>query len=660
MKQKQIKLQMISLVNFKGIRALNLCFSDGDTLVCGDNGTGKTTIFDAFLWCLFGKDSTNRSDSNFNPKTLDKNGVPILKLEHSVTCLLSVDGVEIKLQRGYKEVWTKPRGTTEETLTNHKTEFYVNDVKLGTKKEYESTIAEIIDEDVFRIITNPFAFTSLSADRQKEMLLDMAGTVTNEELAAMNPEFVALLAEIAGKPLATFLKELSAKKKACKDVLEVIPSQIQTAQNLMPEAEDWKALQEEIDAKLKEMHQVDEQIADKSKINEQEYQRKAETQKAIGNKRLALANAQNAIRSEATAGRQQALVDIKDLEYKIQGRKQDLAFKQRTMADLQTEYAKIDDTLSNLRAEYRAISAREISFSQDQFICPTCKRQLEIDDIEAKQAELTANFNRQKAKDLTANQERGRSTKAQYDGTIAKIDACKAELNQIQDGINADEAKLAELKAAIPEAVNVEALIAADANCISLQNEITDLENQLKVDAKPVDISELRSSKDSLNDALQALYKRAAKRDQIKRAEDEIKALEEKQMSNNQALADLENLEFQATAFQKAKDEELLKRINGLFQFVSFSFVSAQLNGGEKLTCVCTVNGTPYPDVNNAGKINAGLDIINAICNAKGVCAPIFVDNAESINEIKPTLSQKILLYVSNDSSLTVKSNRYE
>ena len=131
-------------------------------------------------------------------------------------------------------------------------------------------------------------------------------------------------------------------------------------------------------------------------------------------------------------------------------------------------------------------------------------------------------------------------------------------------------------------------------------------------------------------------------------------------MSNNQALADLDNLEFQATAFQKAKDEELLKRINGLFQFVSFSFVSAQLNGGEKLTCVCTVNGTPYPDVNNAGKINAGLDIINAICNAKGVCAPIFVDNAESINEIKPTLSQKILLYVSNDSSLTVKSNRYE
>lgn len=657
---KQIKLQKISLVNFKGIRSLDLDFSDGDTLVCGENGSGKTTVFDAFLWCMFGKDSTNRSDSNFNLKTLDADGMPILRLEHSVTCLLSVDGKEIKLQRGYKEVWTKPRGTTEETLTNHKTEFYVNDVKLGTKKEYESTIAEIIDEDVFRMITNPYAFTSLSADRQKEMLLDMAGAVTDEELAAMNPAFVSLLAEISGKPLATFLKELSAKKKACKDVLAVIPSQIQTAQNLMPDAEDWDALQAEINAKQEEMHQVDELIADKAKLNDAEYQRKAQLQAAISDAKMELNEAKNGVKAKATAGRQQALSEIKDVEFKIQSLKQELSYKQRIMADLQTEYAKTGELLDALRAEYRAISAREISFSADQFVCPTCKRQLELDDIEAKQAELRANFNQRKAQELMANQEKGKATKAHSDKVTANINDLKVVLAQLNATISDLEVKLDTMRAAIPEAVNVDALIAADKGCIDLQNEIAELENQLKVDAKPVDVSDLRARKVSVNDALHALYKRAAKRDQIKRAEDEIKALEEKQMSNNQALADLENWEFQATSFQKAKDEELLKRINGLFQFVSFSFVSAQLNGGEKLTCVCTVNGTPYPDVNNAGKINAGLDIINAICNAKGVCAPIFVDNAESVNEILPTLSQKILLYVSNDSQLSVISNRYE
>ena len=154
---------------------------------------------------------------------------------------------------------------------------------------------------------------------------------------------------------------------------------------------------------------------------------------------------------------------------------------------------------------------------------------------------------------------------------------------------------------------------------------------------------------------MQGLYKRFANREQIGRAEKEIASLEEKRIANNQKLADLEKWEFTALQFQKDKDAELLKRINGMFRYVSFSFVNEQLNGGEKLTCVCTVNGTPFLDVNNAGQINAGIDIINAICTAKGVSAPIFVDNAESVNQIIPSLSQIIRLVVTTDKELTIK-----
>lgn len=35
------------------------------------------------------------------------------------------------------------------------------------------------------------------------------------------------------------------------------------------------------------------------------------------------------------------------------------------------------------------------------------------------------------------------------------------------------------------------------------------------------------------------------------------------------------------TPIPKDKDAELLKRINGMFRYVSFSFVNEQLNGGE-------------------------------------------------------------------------------
>ena len=644
---RTIKLKSLSLVNFKGIRSLNIGFSDAETLVAGENGTGKTTVFDSFLWLLFGKDSTGRSDSNFNIKTLDSDGKPILHLEHSVTGVLSVDGKTVTLQRCYVENWVKPRGTTEESLKNHATEFYLNGVKLATKKEYDSEVAAIIPEDVFRMITNPFYFTSMKPEAQKEILLDMVGTLTDQDVAQTKPEYLELLAQLSGRSIAQYAKEVAAKKKACKDELSVIPSQIETARKLMPEEEDWVAIDSEIEDKNARIQQIEEQIADKSKLNEQEYQRKAFIQKQIGEKRLQLNSRMNEIATEANKGRNEASLKLNELEYSLRTEKASLDRKRQSVADMDIEIEKLNTKLSALRGEFSFISKEELTYNEGEFICPTCKRPLEIEDIEAKQREMQANFN--------ANKEAGMAKKQRLEEMQGLKDRTNAEIEELEQKIERINADIQQAKASIPEAQNVEAMIASDQIYIDIKNEIVELENQLKVDAKIVDVSELQSEKRTLNEAVQGLYKRLANREQIGRAEKEIASLEEKRIANNQKLADLEKWEFTALQFQKDKDAELLKRINGMFRYVSFSFVNEQLNGGEKLTCVCTVNGTPFLDVNNAGQINAGIDIINAICTAKGVSAPIFVDNAESVNQIIPSLSQIIRLVVTTDKELTIK-----
>ena len=338
---RTIKLKSLSLVNFKGIRSLNIGFSDAETLVAGENGTGKTTVFDSFLWLLFGKDSTGRSDSNFNIKTLDSDGKPILHLEHSVTGVLSVDGKTVTLQRCYVENWVKPRGTTEESLKNHATEFYLNGVKLATKKEYDSEVAAIIPEDVFRMITNPFYFTSMKPEAQKEILLDMVGTLTDQDVAQTKPEYLELLAQLSGRSIAQYAKEVAAKKKACKDELSVIPSQIETARKLMPEEEDWVAIDSEIEDKNARIQQIEEQIADKSKLNEQEYQRKAFIQKQIGEKRLQLNSRMNEIATEANKGRNEASLKLNELEYSLRTEKASLDRKRQSVADMDIEIEKL-------------------------------------------------------------------------------------------------------------------------------------------------------------------------------------------------------------------------------------------------------------------------------------------------------------------------------
>lgn len=649
---RKIFVKSLSLVNFKGVRELDLQFVDGENMIGGSNGTGKTTVFDAFTWLMFGKDSTGRSDSNFNIKTLDDAGKPIYHLDHSVVAVMCVDGTDVKLERKYVEVWQKQSGTTDMFLKNHKTEFFVNDVKCATKKEYDAEVNEIINESVYKMITNPWYFPQLSADNQKSMLIDMAGEVSDEEVAATNKNFAKFLEDLNGKPMEKMAKEIQAKKRACNEILDRIPSQIETAENVMPEAEDWDAIDAEIKNKLKEIEDIDATIADKSKVNEKEYERKASIQNQIGDAKLELANVKNEIRANASQARNVAIQEINNIQLQIQGNDNMIKSTNRLIENQEKEIESKEINVKELREEYKKVFASMIEFDDGQFICPTCKRPYDAADIEAKKKELTENFNTDKADKLKKIQEKGKALNAALAEMKQTLATYKKELAKHEESVLTLQKKKSEKEAEMPEPVDEANIIDTDQRVIDLQNKIVDLENQLNVGIKVIDVSELREQKRVANEALQGLYKRAAKKEQIERTRKEIEDLEKKQASNNQVLADCEQWERLHIQFQKAKDEELLKRINGMFEVVSFSFLSTQLNGNEKLTCVCTVNGTPYPDVNNAGKINAGLDIINAICKAKGVTAPIFVDNAESVNDILKTYSQKIMLYVTKDSTI--------
>lgn len=97
------------------------------------------------------------------------------------------------------------------------------------------------------------------------------------------------------------------------------------------------------------------------------------------------------------------------------------------------------------------------------------------------------------------------------------------------------------------------------------------------------------------------------------------------------------------------------KRINAKFKFVTFRLFEYTLDGNPVETCIPLVDGVPYGSANTAGQVNAGLDIINALCDFYGICAPIFIDNRESVNEIIPVASQIINLVVTNDNKLTIQ-----
>src|SRR5690625_398017 len=221
---KQIKLLNMKLSHFKGIKDLEIDFNGDDTRIYGDNGTGKTTVFDAFVWLLFNKDSQNKSD--FQIKTMENDEV-IHNLNHEVAATLLVDGSELQLKKVFKEKWTKPKGKIDHVFGGHTTDYYINEVPCGTKKEYDETITDIIDESVFKLLTNPNEFNvNMHWKDRRNLLFEIAGDITDEDVIASDKDLSKLLDVLNGRSIDDLKKVIAAKRKEINKKLEEIPTRI--------------------------------------------------------------------------------------------------------------------------------------------------------------------------------------------------------------------------------------------------------------------------------------------------------------------------------------------------------------------------------------------------------------------------------------------------
>jgi len=113
---------------------------------------------------------------------------------------------------------------------------------------------------------------------------------------------------------------------------------------------------------------------------------------------------------------------------------------------------------------------------------------------------------------------------------------------------------------------------------------------------------------------------------------------------------------YQLEQFASHKCRMLEESVNALFPTVRWKLFDVQINGGIADTCECMVGGVPFPDANNAARINAGIEIASVLAEHYLVSLPCWVDNAEAVNELRGTGGQMIALVVSDDPGLVVET----
>lgn len=645
-----IQLKGLAIKNLKGIKDLTITFGQ-NTTISGANGSGKTTIFDAFTWVLFGKDSTDRKD--FNIKPLDTNTKTNRHLVTDVTATLLVGDFTTTIRKTHQEKWVKKRGEEVEEYTGNETIYYWNEVPL-LQKDFQAKIEGILSETLFKLITNPQYFNSLKPAERRAVLINLAGEISDSDLAAGNDRFLALLTELSGKNLIEYKKELAAKRAKLKTELEDIPPRIKELSRNQEQDKD-PYLEEKINAKKLKIREVEAEMIDQSKANETENNKKIEIQ----NKIFKLNSEANAKSNEIRAARAKETAEIDNKKSVLFSKIDSLTLEQgrlsKDIATNQNYVATNEANLTKLRAEFTEVSNSKLKFDESQFICPTCKRPHDESDIEAKKAEMEQNFNIDQAKKLTQLNDKGQGLKKNNEEFMAEL--AKIEAKQKANITAIDELKAEAESIVQNEITPIDVIISKDQFIIDQKAKVAELEAKIIELDQPKDnsvLNELKAKKEALQLELEQLNKAETLEKEAEKVATRIDELKASEKKLGKELSDIERMEFTASEFSKAKMNTVERLVNEKFSFVKFRLFEPQINGGESEVCDALINGVPYADANNASKINAGIDIINTLCQYHNVTAPIFIDNAESVLKILESKSQQIRLVVTNDLGLTV------
>lgn len=661
----KITIKSIHIENFKGIKMLDVTFS-GKTKISGQNAVGKTTIFDAFTWLLFNKNSSG--EEKFNVRPLNE-GIRVDNVEIKVSAILDVDGKEVELSKTQKQNWVKKRGTDTAVLQGNVNSFEI-DGYPKSEADFKAYVSELAQsEEMFKMLTNPQYFSSLKWKDQRDILMKLVSEVSDVELAQTDAKYAPLLSELEKAPStddirAKFSKALNEWKKKQAEIPVRIDEAMKTKVDIdVAEQElaktDLETKIADIDAKIKDSDGV------MMELGREEMQLQFDMSGIMQIMNRDLKN----MRSELEADLCVCKNELDRFASTISLKEKQISDNEKAITDADTERKKLGEKYNAEKAKafdetpYLFDGSKWV-FDENSTVCSLCGQKLPEDKIE----QLKADFESRKRKAKADAEEKLKSEKIRFDtekrtalnrlvaiGTerknlITKLRdenaKAKEEIKSLKEQEQEDIAKkekLCQQLSSIPEIADYlhnEEYVGLKARHDEILAEI----ERMNANGEDVPVEALNHEKKELQERLYDVNKIIAKASMNVEIDERISELQTEQKEIGQKVADQEHILYLLEEFIRFKLNKVSESINSHFKTVKFKLFDMQLNGGMKDCCECTVGGVPYSSLNSGHKIVAGLDIIRSLSELYGVSAPIFVDNAESLTSEQTMRSQLILL----------------
>lgn len=627
----------MEIENFKKIKSLSLNFGPGCNLITGRNRQGKTTIFDAYLWCLF--ETTTRKNDTVQMKGSDNQ--VIHKIETRVTLTLIIDdSYEVKLARRLYEKIEKA-GTPEEKIKGTEMERFYNDVPL-TKKEFDAKLAAIASLEAWLICSNIKVFMSLKMEDRRRILASVAGEIDMEEMLKPFPLLAKAFDE--KKTLEEFRKQMNATKKKSETELVAIPARI--------DQQDKLYSQEDFDQLRRDIAGIDMKIADCDRYlqaSTEQIAAQAEERKKVMEVERQLNSARSSWSKKHFAAMTQAQQAVTDAQQAFDKAERNARREAMTYEDNVVKARNLKRLRDDKKAEWLQLNERDFSY-EEETVCPHCGREYTAEMLAQRKDGAIERFNSEKSDGLAR-------LLSEYEQLRNQYTAVQKLVNQYTDITKPEhDHRIADLRVKLQAAREAQIKVTSDKAekdeaITSLQQQLDELnvksataisEDSATTDAKQAKINEKRDLQRQRDD----LLKKLAGEEANKKIDAEKLKLEARSKELSQIVSDCDAALYQIKEFTKAYTATIGQRLCRFFRVVTWKFFDINMtNDGIKDICTPMLDGIEFDGLNKEGTITAGIDIVRGLMEAYGINVPLFIDEGESVENItRPAETQTIEL----------------
>lgn len=640
---KSIKFKHISISNFCGIKQLDTLLYDRITIK-GQNAVGKSTIRNAVFWVLYNKLADGSTPDGIRPH--DENGVDIDFIDITVTLTIEVDGREIALKKVQKQKWTKPRGGQEKRFDGNINEFEINDIPKK-EKDYKEYIENIIPVETLMYCTNAMAFLGMDTKKRRTKLLSLENEFSDSDVVATDEKYVPLADMLLDGTVDELIARSKKVIKAKNDELKAIPVRIDELEN------------RKVDIDVAELelgrNALKEKIAE-NKAKQDDISKQFEEYQKLSDEIMELKFVESDLHRKANEENIKARREIED---KIADKKFLVRQTEKTIDDCERQIdiskhhsVSLNESIESYRNQYR--QTQELAFDENSLVCSYCGQEYKQD----KKEQIKADFEIKKEIEIKKITELGNKAKADLDKEKKAITSLNNQLESHRKSLemlNNDIADLEKQLSELPTSID----ISDTEEYKTIQKQIAEKKQALEKMSSAIGVREiLEAEAEDLHIEYVEIEKQIAKADNNAKIDERIAELQAEQREVAQKIADEEKTLDLLEDFNRAKINLLTDRVNQHFEIIRWQMFKPQINGGYEQVCNPLIKGTSYySTLNHGNKILAEIDICRAFQKSADVQAPIFIDDAESVDDwrIPQMENQLIILERTNDKELKVE-----